>query len=176
MLAEPWPCRAVVAVAVLALLAACSPALNWRDVRPADSGLLLQCPCKPDSQARPLSLAGRPVRLSLLACPASTLTFGLAHADVGEPARVDAALKALTDSALANLGAAPAAAQPSAVAGASAPGSRLRLQGRLPDGASVQMQLLVFARGTRVFQASVLGAQVPEEAAQTYFESLRLAP
>ena len=51
---------------------------------------------------------------------------------------------------------------------------RLRLQGRLPDGRAVQMQLAVFARGTQVFQATVLGDAVPDDAAETFFASLRL--
>ena len=50
----------------------------------------------------------------------------------------------------------------------------LRLQGRLPDGRAVQMQLAVFARGTQVFQATVLGDAVPDDAAETFFASLRL--
>jgi hypothetical protein len=162
--------------ALTLLLVACTPALNWRDVRPEGSGLLLQFPCRPDQQTRALSLAGPPVRLSLLACAASGLTWGLAHADVGDAARVDVSLRALADASTANLGAAPPVVLSQAVVGAAGPGSRLKLQGRLPDGAPVQMQVLLFARGTRVFQATVFGEQVPDDAAQTYFESLRLAP
>ena len=163
-------------VALTLLFAACTPALNWRDVRPEDSGLLMQFPCRPDQQTRTLPLAGAPVQLSLLACAASKLTWGLAHTDVGDAARVETALAALAAAAAANLGATPAVAQSQAIAGASSPGRRLKLQGRLPDGAAVQMQLILFTRGTHVFQATVLGEQVPDEAAQTYFESLRLAP
>jgi len=57
------------------------------------------------------------------------------------------------------------------------PGSRrLVIEGRRPDGQAVTMQLAVFAHGTRVYQATVLGAQLPEGAADTYIGALRVAP
>jgi hypothetical protein len=57
------------------------------------------------------------------------------------------------------------------------PGSgRTRLQGRRSDGQAVQMQTLVFARGTQVFQASVLGAALSDEAVEAYFASIRFPP
>ena len=75
-------------LAAAGLLAACAPALDWRDVRLEGSGVLLLFPCKPDSQTRTLSLAGASVRLSLHACSAAGSTWALAVADLGDPARV----------------------------------------------------------------------------------------
>ena len=42
------------------------------------------------------------------------------------------------------------------------------MTGKLPDGQAVQMQMAVFTRGTLVYQASVLGERVTDEAAQTF--------
>jgi hypothetical protein len=50
------------------------------------------------------------------------------------------------------------------------------LQGQRGDGQPVQMQTLVFARGTQVFQASVLGAALSEDAVDAYFSSIRFSP
>jgi len=50
---------------------------------------------------------------------------------------------------------------------------RTRLAGHLPTGEALQMQVAVFAHGTRVFQATVLGASVADELAETYFSSIR---
>lgn len=165
-------------LALCAGLVGCAPALDWRDVRPEDSGLLLQMPCRPGAVERRLDLAGTPQRVVLHSCSADGLTWGLAHADVGEPARVTPALQAWRDAAAANVGAAPAAGAPLQVPGAtpSPAAARLRLQGRRPDGEAVQMQLALFTRGTLVFQATVLGPQVPAEAADTFFGSLRFPP
>ncbi len=57
------------------------------------------------------------------------------------------------------------------------PGSRrLVVDGRRPDGQPAHMQMAVFVHGTRIYQATVLGAQLPADAADTYIDSLRVAP
>jgi hypothetical protein len=163
------------AAALALLLGGCSPALDWRDVRPEGGGLSLQFPCRPVAQERRLWLAGASVKLVLQACSAGGQTWGLGVADVADPARVAQALLALRAAAAANLGALDATELPLGVPGAtpSTASARLRLKGRLPDGAGVQMEFAVFAIGTRVFQASVVGPSVGEEAAENFFASLR---
>ncbi len=158
------------------LLVACTPALDWRDIRPEASALQLQLPCRPTAQRRDVPMAGVRVNLALHACAAGGLTWGLGVADVGDPARVGVALAELSGAAQVNLGAAPGTAMALRVPGATpnSASGRWRLQGRLPDGKPVQMQLAVFAQGTQVFQATVLGEQVSNEAADTFFGSLRL--
>ena len=53
---------------------------------------------------------------------------------------------------------------------------RLLLQGKLPDGTRVTLHAAVFSHGTQVFQASVLGGQVSAEAADMFFDALRVQP
>jgi hypothetical protein len=170
--------RGAPVVALCAALAACAPALNWREVRPEGSGAQLLFPCRPDVQERRVALAGPPVRLSLQVCTAADLTWALAHADVADPGRVAPALAALLSGAAANLGAAASAFAAQTVPGATpqAASGRSRLSGKLPDGRPVQMQVLVFAHGTRVFQASVVGGVLPDEAVEAYLTSIRFAP
>ncbi len=170
--------RTLALVTGLAGLAACAPALDWRDIRPEGSGLQLQFPCRPTTQRRDVPMAGQRVNLALHACAAGGQTWGLAVADVGDPARVGPALAELAEAAAVNLGAPAGQAMALKVPGATPnPAStRLRLQGRLPDGRAVQMQVAVFARGTQVFQATVLSETVTNEAADTFFDALRLAP
>jgi hypothetical protein len=160
------------------LLAACAPALDWREVRPEGSRVVLLMPCKPTAQQRQLPLAGAAVRLSLHACRADGQTWGIAHADVEDPARVAAALAELRASTAANVAAEGVQRLPLEVPGATPqPGSeRVRFDGRLPDGRPVQAQVAVFAHGTHVFQVTALGERLPDEAADTFFGSIRLAP
>jgi hypothetical protein len=166
------------ALVVSGVLAACTPELDWRDVRPADSGLLLQLPCRPGAVERALVLAGTARRVVLHSCAADGMTWGVAFADVGDPAHVAPVLRAWRDAAAANIGAVAVDAEALRIPGAtpSATAGRLRLQGRRPDGEPVQMQLALFTRGTLVFQATVLGPQLPREAADTFFASLRFPP
>lgn len=174
------PARRGRGLALLALLpalpGACSPALDWREVRPQGTAVVVLMPCRPQASARSVLLAGHAVRLSMLACKAQGLTFALAAADVGDPARVAATLAALRESAVANLDASVVGSEPAAVRGAT-PGTqpaRVRLAGREPDGSAAQGQFVLFAHGTQVFEAVVLGTAVPEAAAGTFFDSLRV--
>lgn len=170
--------RCVVLIASLAAagLWACAPALDWRDTRPEGADAQLQFPCKPNGQSRDLNLAGQRVNLALHACAAGGLTWGLAVADVADPALVGPALTELATSAVSNLGASAAEPLPLRVHGATPypAAGRQRLSGKLPDGRAVHMEVAVFARGTRVYQASVLGERPAAEDAQTFFDSVRL--
>jgi hypothetical protein len=170
--------RAAALLSAVLFVAACSPALDWREVRPEGSGLVGLMPCRPSVYERKVQLAGPPVPLSLNACSADGLTFALAFADVGDPARVSAALAELRATALANVGADAPQVLPLGVPGATPnPASaRLLAAGRLPDGKAVQEQVAVFSHGTRVFQATVVGARVSAEVADNFFGGLRLAP
>ena len=126
--------------------------------------------------ARQVALAGAPVELLLLACSADGHTFAIASADLADPARVDPALQALGAAALANVQGQIDAEQPAAVPGMTPyPGARRwQLTGRLPDGVAVREQVLVFARGLRVFQATVVGPRADERMAQPFFDSIEV--
>jgi len=166
-------CLAPGLAACLALgCAGCSPTLNWREARLAGVGATALLPCRSDAQSRRLPLAGRTVAWTLRACSAGDATWAVAFADMGDAAAVAPALQQLRQAAARNLGeTAPAAALPT-VAG------RLRLEGQLPDGRAVQELLTVFARGTTVFQLSVIGPhldRLPADALDAFFASLRTA-
>jgi hypothetical protein len=171
----PLPLR-VLLLTLMAVLAGCSPAHDWREVRPEGSGLVLLLPCRPDAHARDVALAGRTLKLALVACSAGGQTWAVAYGDVADPAAVGPALDELRTAAARNLGAGAAPAPAAlAVPGATpnAGSGRFAVAGKLPDGTAVQEQAAVFARGTLVFQATAVGAQLPAEAAETFFASLR---
>lgn len=160
---------------LLLTLAACSPAQDWRQLQPADSGVVLQFPCKPVSHVRQVTLAGPPVALTLHACTAGDdATYALAVADVQDPARVGQALEALLASAGSNIVAGVGRPLPLAVRGATPnPATqRVALTGTRSDGEPVQAQVAVFTKGTRVMQATVLGRRLDADAADTFFGAL----
>jgi hypothetical protein len=166
-----------VAAAVGLVLAGCAPAHDWRETRSADGAVEALFPCRPQLHERRVALSGGEAKLSLLACEAGGQTWALATADLSDPARHAQALDELAAAAATNIGAAPRA-MPLQVPGAMAhAGSRrLVLEGRRPDGQPVQMQLAVFAHGTRIYQATALGQQVPAALADHFIASLRVAP
>jgi hypothetical protein len=166
-------------IALAGLWVACSPALNWREARVEGSGLIALFPCRPLSQARKLSLAGRPVTLTMQACEVDGATYAVSAADVVDPAGVGAAMRALRESTEANLHAsAQAASAALAVQGVTpnAEGGRWAVAGHRPDGQAVQAELAVIAHGTWVLQATVIGQDLPALAVTPFFEGLRFAP
>lgn len=184
LLRTPLPTMALalaLALALASLTAGCSPALDWREARPAQTGLLLLFPCKPNAQERRLALAGKSVQVRLHACAAGGSTWGLAAAELEDPGLLGAAMEGLRAAAAANIsagGVGASGAQAMQVAGATPhPGSgQVRLAGTRPDGQPVQMHMAVFARGTQVFQASALGDKLGDEDVQTFVSSMRFAP
>ena len=130
---------------------------------------------KPKSQSRQAAIGGTPTRMTLLSCEADGHTFALAYADLGDPLRVGPALAEMAAALAVNLQAGPVRSAPLEVPGMT-PGAqarRLWFDGRMPDGSPVAEQAALFAHGTRVYQAVVLGAR-PDAAAQTFLDSLRI--
>lgn len=159
-------------------LPACAPALDWRQLQPEGWPLQLAMPCKPATQERQVPLAGQTVALRMLSCTADGHLFALASADVADPARVAPALQALGQAAQANARASIVGERAAVVPGMTpqAAARHWRLRGQLPDGQAVAEQVLVFAHGTRVFQASLIGPQADDSRAAPFFDGLKVQP
>ena len=163
--------------AVLALggLPGCSPTLAWRSVALPDTQLVTELPCKPGSFQRDVRVAGVPLKLFMLSCEAAGVTYGVATAEVGDPARVDAVLFALRDSAAAAIRSSAVAPGALNLHGATpfSGNSSATLHGQRPDGETIEESIRVFARGTRVFQASAVGVALPAAALGPFEDGLR---
>ncbi len=172
------PClRALLPWGLAAASAACSPALDWREARPQDTGVQLLLPCRAASHAREVMLAGERSRWVLHSCEAAGTTWAVGWVELPDPARVAPVLAALRAAAAANVGATalqavgtrpPAGATPNPLSG------RYALAGRLPDGRVVRGQVAWAVRGTAVLQATALGPDPDPVALDTFFDSLRL--
>ena len=142
--AKPRPKQRVSAVALLitaVLSAACSPALDWRNVE--IEGLRTVLPCKPDRAARAISLGEWPVTVSMAGCEAGGALFAMSRAAV--PAGVDAAAleQAWRSAALAQMHASASEALAMEPARPQSPQLRVyRASGQRPDGTPVQAQLV----------------------------------
>ena len=159
-------------------LAACSPAFNWREVRPDNTRLSLLLPCKPDKAQKVVPLGGRATTLSMLGCDAAGATFAVAVADVGDAGTAALVLEQWQSLTLANMKAVPATREvlalkiPGLSAGAFA--SRVAAQGQRIDGKAVAGQAAYFVQGSQVFQVVMYAQQIAPEAADTFFSSLKL--
>lgn len=160
----------------LAALAACTPTLDWRDIEPERSGIGATFPCRPDRHERPVALGGDTTRMTMTVCSAGDTTFALAFVDVAEPARVGAMISELRAAAAANVGVDAPVVSPIQVRGMTPnpQSAHLKLQGRRPDGTPVQAESVFFAKGLRVFQATVVGRVLDSDVVDTFLSSLRL--
>jgi hypothetical protein len=170
------------AMMALLCLQACSPTLNWREVNLAGPGLVTLFPCRPVAQTRNLELAGLALAPSLHACESDGTTYAVMAMDVRDPAAVDSVLKALRDTSLAKLGSPQAA--PAARAGWQVPGMTPQaasgwwaLTYARAGEAPLRMGTALFAKGTWVVQASVIGPPAAHDrVSEPFFEGLRFAP
>lgn len=157
-------------------LAACTPSLDWREVRPFDSELVAMFPCKPKSYARRLTLAGERVRMQLTACAAESISYAVGYASLEDPAKITSAMDELRRAAAANIGAAAPSGMAWRVPGMT-PNPRagkLLLEGRGADGQPLREEVIFFVRGLTVYQATIVGPRIDPEAAETFFGGLKL--
>jgi hypothetical protein len=171
--------RLLTSLAVVLGVVACTPTLDWRELRPKGSAATAMFPCKAASHMRDVRLAGAMVSMSMFACEAGDTTYALAFADMKDPSLVGQALDELAQAARSHLRAAANPASQSLSVPGMTPNERAaqwRLQGRLPDGRLMQERAALFAHGTQVYQATMLGAALDTEAQEVFFGALRMRP
>ncbi|MBM3362331.1 MAG: hypothetical protein ACKOCZ_07835 [Betaproteobacteria bacterium] len=157
------------------LLLACSPALNWREVRVEGGGLSVLLPCKPDRATKTVPLGGSPATLAVMGCEAAGAMFVVSVAELGQAERSATVLLQWQDLTLAHMRAVQPVRQPVQVAGAAGAAVRIAARGSHPDGQAVEAQAIFFARGSQIFQAVVYAPRISPDAAETFFASLKLS-
>lgn len=171
---------AAATLAAAAALAACAPTLDWRDVRDPQGRWTAQLPCKPVTVTRDVVLGSQTVAMTLLACEAGGITWGLATADVREPARVGPALALLRPSVGERL----TQVQPVAAAASWAPpgatpqpaAGTWHGRGRTPDGRTLEVYSAAASRGTVLLLATAMGETLPQQARAEFVASARFTP
>jgi len=157
------------------LLAACSPSLNWRVVRPGGE-LKALLPCKPDEGSRRQSLAGRELEVRMLGCEAAGALYAVSVAELGEAGLAPVVQVQWQANLLGNMQATASASSAWALKGANGMLEPIRLnaQGSRPDGRPVTAQALWFARGTRLYHAVIYAERIGPEMSEPFFSSLEL--
>lgn len=161
-----------------AVLTGCAPEFDWREVRPADSGVSALFPCKPRTISRDLTLDGAPMRLTVAACEAGGATYALSYGSVADASRAGQALAALREAAVGNVHGIVREESPLRVSGMtpSPQALRLRLAASAPEGEGREVVSAFFSRGARIYQAAVVARQLDEASVESYVGSLVLSP
>lgn len=153
----------------VAALAACQPALNWREVRPEGSGAVALFPCKADVTRREAGATRG--AMGLAQCEAAGVRVSLSWAEVPDASQAGPALKAMSAALAAKAGQPLPPAQPVRVPGMTP----------LPEAAQHVLagkagttRLAVFAHGGRVYQALMTAANDDPAAWDSFVGSLRV--
>lgn len=161
---------------VCMVLAACSPALNWRETRL--SGLTALLPCKPDQAQRDVQLGTRTVRMEMQGCDKQSTLFAISHIALRTPAQASEVIADWRSSTLANMRSTAAVGKPFPVKGLATHPVAVQIdtQGMDASGAPVQAKLAWFVSGTDVFHLAVYSPKLVEAMTEPLFSDLRISP
>jgi hypothetical protein len=169
-------------------IVACTPALNWREVRLG--GLTALLPCKPDQAQRSVRLGTTDIQMDMAGCEAVDALYAISHVQAPDATHAAGLLSEWRAVTLANLRA--TSVQPHAfklakvtdgayqlpygvkVASPNGEWEVLWVQGQRPDAGAVQARLAWFALGADVYHVAVYGAQLGPQTVDMLYSDLRL--
>lgn len=162
-------------VAVCALLLACSPKFDWREVRGSAAPYLALFPAKPDTHAREINLAGTPVVMTMTGTEIDDVTFAVGSIELADPTQAQQALSAMKTALVRNIQGKVIKEDLSAPATATTM-LELEARGPLPEGGERMLLARFIAHGSHAYQLLVVGeaSAVSREAAETFLTSFNL--
>ena len=164
----------------VSLVAACSPAYNWRTVTDAAEGYAIDLPAKPTIDERTVDIAGNALPMRVRAARAEGAVFSIASIDLP---RDDAQLResvvdALRRALARNVQATPIERSISVpvAQGAALQAVELRATGQAGDAHEQRtIHAWIAANGRHVYQAAIIAAHAPpQEQSEQFFGSLKL--
>ncbi len=157
------------------LAQACSPALDWRSVRPAEGAVAVWMPCKPERYERPVRLGPElKATMEMQVCDAGGTTWAVSTFEVAEDAAIDPALAALRAARPVQLSGTEREARAYAPAGAASrvEARRIVVEGQRPDGRPVRELSAAFAVDRQIYQLLALDGQPGPEALEMFFDGM----
>lgn len=162
----------------LILVLGCSPALNWRELRPVDESFKVMMPCKPDVGERPQVLEGKSYTLTLAGCETAGAIFVVGRIELNAGQASAAQVQAAWQSALmSKIKVRDSGGRHVAVSAASRQADQhmnLTVAGVKEDGKEIQLQAAWFARGARLYHAAIYARRISEEMAEPFFGGIAL--
>ncbi|MEZ5652650.1 MAG: hypothetical protein R3E87_19105 [Burkholderiaceae bacterium] len=169
------------------LLGACTPTFDWRELQPADAPMIFMLPARPSDMQRQVGLAGHDLPMRMFGARAAEQIFTAAWVDLhghegpGEDGVRAAVLEAMVQGMLRNIGATDQRdSKVELVAISQHDGSKRMVLARQViasgnvDGRPMQMRALFAMLPAQAHQFVVMGADINDEAAQMFFDSIRL--
>jgi hypothetical protein len=170
---------ALLSIACLLLLAACSPEYNWREVRGKDASFTVLLPDKPVSVTRKINLGDQQVEMTMTAAEVDGVSFAVGYVQLADAKSAVAALDLMRQAMLRNINGTVKTPQlpPAAVGSAGAPAGAIDIDARGTDGGNQPLLLRGHfeAKDNRAYQVIVLGKEqaMPREQLDMFFSSFK---
>lgn len=175
-------------MAAAALLAACSPKFDWREIRSAEGGFVVHLPDKPQTVARDIDFDGGRIAMTMTSTGVGPTIFAVGVARLpaqatADPAAVERTVAFFRDALVRNIGGSITSQRPAPLAATG--GRTLRAaeavaaRGKIgADGRAAQLAARFFVADDRVYQVVALGAEgeLGDDVLETFFSSFRLLP
>ena len=174
--------RSLLVAGACALLLACSPKFDWREVRGKDAPFVVVLPAKSSSIARQINLDGAKVTMQMTAAEVDGVTFAVGSAELPDAAKARAALPAMKNALVNNIKGSVKSESAASAAETSAAGSQqdsaLSIEAEGVRGAAAEPTLLIarfIAQDRRIYQLVVIGSPqaVSREAVDTFLTSFK---
>lgn len=177
------PCRSLLCAALALVLAACTPALDWREVRSEDGGYAILMPARPATASRTIDLDGLAVVMSMTGAEVDGVAFAVGTAELPNATAARQALTAMQQALVRNMHGVVTADRTLAVPRGTQGGSMVvrEIHANGPasaatNGQSRVMRVRLTAVEHRVYQVLISGPaqRIDDDMATIYFSSFRL--
>lgn len=158
-------------MACAALLSACSPKFDWREVHGPEAPYVVLLPTKPTSHTRTIDLDGMPITMTMTASEVDGVTFAVGSAVLPSAAQAPQALVAMKTALVRNISGTIQQEK------SSQPGGFPTVIEVEASGAKSRLLLARFiAKENRIYQVVVVGSEkaISREAADMFFTSFKL--
>lgn len=149
------------------LLAACSPKLDWREVKGEQATYSVLMPAKPSSFSRQVDLDGLQVMMTMTAAEVDDATFAVGTAELADAAQVPHALAAMKTAMVNNIRGTVRSEKRNGAIDIEAGGTA--------KGEAVVLYARFVGQDKRVYQAVILGKEsaISPETLDTFFTSFK---
>jgi hypothetical protein len=166
---------------VATLISACTPSLNWREVRLDNSSLKTLLPCKPDHGSREVMVGNQDMRVSMSGCEAQGHLLAIARLPLppgAQAADVTQAMNQWQAATLSNFKGQITGTQDLVIKHKESPApatlQRLSATGMGPDGKTIESQMVWLVHEGQLIQAVVYAPKLSAEVTDTFFTGLEL--
>lgn len=177
--ARSRPVLLFVSVVCSALLAACSPKFDWREVQGGDAPYTVLMPAKPDTVTQEINLGGIRASMTMTGAEVDGATFAVGTAKLPDAQQALAVLPLMRSTMVNNISGTVREKKPDAQAPKPAESGTTTMDVEAVGNAGGQPRVLhgrFVARDARVYQAIVVGPEntLPADAVETFLSSFKV--